>query len=647
MEQNFYIEKIKNDDDLNALSIALNELDAVSRIKIHKNSITFTCYDSSNLQMIIQGIDESLEIKELVYSKKNIYRDINEKKEQIFLFTNLKTQEEADQIALVISKYKAYEDVHIDFNNKILTLTTSQQNVLKRLNRLVDKVNVEIDVEQWKKPFKSQDLFTEKYAKRYFRISLLLLGIALGLVTHEDPSFISRLGWFIGIFGFSDRLLSDVKNDLKEKRYFSENCMFLVALVLGWGYGAYFETLLICIFYRCNQFGLSYMISKFMKKIDQIIQLPQSARILDSNGELVMQNLNDFDIGDTMVIFPGETIPLGGNVIQGESQIDTFAVDGNELPQTTKVGQEVYSGSKCIDGQLYIEVSGTYEISAFSKIMNIAAHSPTTESFLQKCIRQATKYLTIFIRLASLGLIVYAIYYGQQTLYYELYFAAILLSISGHSVYEQIVSFTTLAGVAKAFTKGIMIKENSGLNSIYQYQTLVYDRFDMIEVTQEEMDMFKQIEKFNKKLIIFNDGPVALENDQFTIYNDLTNQEKLQIIKEIQQTEKVIYIGDSSKDIDLLQQANVAIARGSLHHKKVVDHSDILLIDSNFETIIKMLKLAKKQSHITIMNMIILFTVVSIITIFASVGINGWLYNYVLFTVFGYLLLLNSYRIIK
>ena len=78
-------------------------------------------------------------------------------------------------------------------------MTTSQKNILVRLNRLVDKVNPNIDVEQWKKPFKSQDLFQEKYLKRMFKIAVLFVALALGLVTRNDPSIITNLAFLVHI----------------------------------------------------------------------------------------------------------------------------------------------------------------------------------------------------------------------------------------------------------------------------------------------------------------------------------------------------------------------------------------------------------------------------------------------------------------
>lgn len=85
-------------------------------------------------------------------------------------------------------------------------------------------------------------------------------------------------------------------------------------------------------------------------------------------------------------------------------------------------------------------------------------------------------------------------------------------------------------------------------------KTIIYDRFDGVEVTEEEMDLFHELSKLNRNLIIFNDGPVDLEDDQYRIHNNLSVDEKLKIMNEANINGPVAYIGDNSKDIALLQK---------------------------------------------------------------------------------------------
>ena len=93
------------------------------------------------MQAVLNNHDENLVLKEEINSRKREFVAPEQKVEHIFMFTNLETEEEAKEIEEVISRYSAYENVSLDFTNKLLKVTTSQKNILVRLNRLVDKVN--------------------------------------------------------------------------------------------------------------------------------------------------------------------------------------------------------------------------------------------------------------------------------------------------------------------------------------------------------------------------------------------------------------------------------------------------------------------------------------------------------------------------
>ena len=181
MERVYYIDHVSN-DDINALSLKLNSMQEVSHIKINKDSISFNCARPDNIQNYLDESKMDYVLQEMVNRKKREYVSNQAKVEKIFMFTNLESEKDAHEIQNILSKYSVYENVQLDFQNKLLTLTTSAK-ALPRISRIVENVNPEIQVEQWKKPFKSQDLFNEKYVQKYARIALLCVGIALGLVT--------------------------------------------------------------------------------------------------------------------------------------------------------------------------------------------------------------------------------------------------------------------------------------------------------------------------------------------------------------------------------------------------------------------------------------------------------------------------------
>ncbi len=646
MKRNFYIENIKTVDDVNKITLLLNSLEEISRIKIKQSSISFECLDDTLIKDMVHTVDAELIIHEIINKKKRVYKEGREKKEFFFMFTNLETEQEANEIEEVLSKYSMYENVEIDFTNKLLKVTTNDTIVLKRLNRIVDKVNPNIDVEQWHKPFKSEDLFNQRYVKRYLRVSAFLLAIALALVSKSSSPYIIIMCWFVGLVSCSDKLILKVYQEFKIKKYYTENSLVLLGCILAFLAGRYVETIILVVLYQVLELVSEKIIAVVLTKIDNKVSIPVLGRKLVDGG-YKMEPLEEFDIGDKLVVFPGETVGLGGVICKGQTNLDTFVEDGNQVATEVNKGEEISSGTVNLDQEIIIEVRHLFERSAFSKVLDIAALAPTYKSTSQKFILKCFRYFSYFLVASALltPIILLTVDFQESVEY--LYFSAILLSISGTFFHKQASQFIVLAGVAKAFQSGIIIKENSGLSAIGHCATIVYDRFDGVTLTDDEMEMFEKLKGLHKDFIVFNDGPIALENDQYPIYNDLSVEEKCEVMEKSQAIGPVLYIGDSSKDVALLQKAFVSVARGGLHDKEVVDNSDIVLTSSGEETILSMFKLAKKQNRVDLINIILSGVVVTAITLMALMFIIPWPIAYVIYALSGYAMIFNAYRILK
>ena len=142
MERVYYIDHVSN-DDINALSLKLNSMQEVSHIKINKDSISFNCARPDNIQNYLDESKMDYVLQEMVNRKKREYVSNQAKVEKIFMFTNLENEEDAHEIQNILSKYSVYENVQLDFQNKLLTLTTSAK-ALPRISRIVENVNPEI-----------------------------------------------------------------------------------------------------------------------------------------------------------------------------------------------------------------------------------------------------------------------------------------------------------------------------------------------------------------------------------------------------------------------------------------------------------------------------------------------------------------------
>lgn len=645
MASNFYIDNINDSDKLNEITLLLNGMEEVSRIKVGKTGISFYCEEPENVQQLLKNAGEDLVLKEEVNSRKREFVPTEKKVEHIFMFTNLESEEDAKQIKEVISRYSAYENVSLDFANKLLKVTTSDKKVLVRLNRLVDKVNPAIDVELWKKPFRSQDLFQEKYLKAMIRIAILVVALSLGIVTREDPNIITRLGWLVTWLVVSEKTLIQAYKDIKVKQFISENITITVACLFGIIYGAYVETIFVAIVYQLGERLLLKLLGYSTDKVDDAINPVTLGRREIGENDYEMVSLEDVDIGDILVVLPGETIPLGGVIESGTSELDVFAINGSEVLEEVKPGVEVQSGSVNVKDTLRIKILYTYERSAMNKILEIAMMAPAGTSKTHRIVELISKVDSILFVVIGILCAVFIPLLDWENNFRFMYAGIIFLTISGTFAYKQASSFAVLAGVAKAFSENIIIKENSGLDALNSCRTIIYDRFDGVEVSEEEMDLFAKLSKLNRDLIIFNDGPVDLEDDQYRIYNNLSVEEKLEIMDKASIAGPVAYIGDNSKDIALLQKSYVGISRGGIKDKKVIDNSDIMLMNSDLNIVIETFMISRKQKAITLENIFFGLFVELVLMVVAMVNVLPWWLALVVNLLISVLLLFNTHRI--
>lgn len=645
MASNFYIDNINDSDKLNEITLLLNGMEEVSRIKVGKTGISFYCEEPENVQQLLKNAGEDLVLKEEVNSRKREFVPTEKKVEHIFMFTNLESEEDAKQIKEVISRYSAYENVSLDFANKLLKVTTSDKKVLVRLNRLVDKVNPAIDVELWKKPFRSQDLFQEKYLKAMIRIAILVVALSLGIVTREDPNIITRLGWLVTWLVVSEKTLIQAYKDIKVKQFISENITITVACLFGIIYGAYVETIFVAIVYQLGERLLLKLLGYSTDKVDDAINPVTLGRREIGENDYEMVSLEDVDIGDILVVLPGETIPLGGVIESGTSELDVFAINGSEVLEEVKSGVEVQSGSVNVKDTLRIKILYTYERSAMNKILEIAMMAPAGTSKTHRIVELISKVDSILFVVIGILCAVFIPLLDWENNFRFMYAGIIFLTISGTFAYKQASSFAVLAGVAKAFSENIIIKENSGLDALNSCRTIIYDRFDGVEVSEEEMDLFAKLSKLNRDLIIFNDGPVDLEDDQYRIYNNLSVEEKLEIMDKASIAGPVAYIGDNSKDIALLQKSYVGISRGGIKDKKVIDNSDIMLMNSDLNIVIETFMISRKQKAITLENIFFGLFVELVLMVVAMVNVLPWWLALVVNLLISVLLLFNTHRI--
>ncbi len=624
-KKTFEISHIQSIDELNQMSITLNDIEQVSHIKISQETIVFCCIDIEPLISLIQGTNKNFVVKEVMDSgQKRQYDYTNKEKKHYFMFKNIVVENDVYVLIQNIENHSRYQNIEYDAQNKILMLTSSSRDVLSYLRKELFKINPSMEIVEHRKPIRSQDVFNEKYLYTYIRIALTVVFLSLALISSKDQTQMTTIWWLCVMITLCEKLMKKCWDHIKQFHFLKEEILVMCALIMGIISQAYIETCIAAVVYQLITPLLNEVLKRTLEKIDEAVERPeQGIKVLDGVEKTI--SLYDFELKDILKIPAGQTIPMPGNIVQGQSQINTYMNTSTYDLLDVNVGDKVHSGDVNVKEDIYISITKTYESSNFAKLLNIASTAPVYESKMEKYSHILARFYTPLMMIFGFFLSVVLPIIDFKNYGKFIHVGAILLIASGSLSSHQSTSLGVLAGFAKAFQEGILIESTLGLDSVNATETIVYDRFDGQEVTEEELELFKRLSHMGKILVIFNDGPVALEDDQYTIYNYLSVEEKLEKMDSL--IGPIVYIGDSFKDIQLLQKSFVGISRGGLADSKVVENSDIVLADASLSKVYETFSIARQIRTTAIFSNIftIIMKIIVIVMAFSIPAFTMWM----------------------
>ena len=240
-----------------------------------------------------------------------------------------------------IEKDHRYQNVRYDAQNKLLLLTSNQRDVLSLLRKELFKINPSVEIIEHHRPIRSQDVFNEKYLHTYIRVGILLVVIALALVTSKDHTWMTPVLWLVTVILLGTPLFKKAWGDILSKKFLSESLIIFIAMVFGIVSGAYIETCFALILYELSTPFLNKVLERSLHKIDNAVEMPETGM---RNGKMVQTekvSLYDVEIGDILVVKPGETVSIPGTIHKGVSAMSTYSNTSTYEPVVVKEGSHV------------------------------------------------------------------------------------------------------------------------------------------------------------------------------------------------------------------------------------------------------------------------------------------------------------------
>lgn len=256
---------------------------------------------------------------------------------------------------------------------------------------------------------------------------------------------------------------------------FDENFLMTLATVGALCIGEYPEAVFVMLFCQVGELFESIAVGKSRKSIAGLMDIRPDYANVERDGIVSAVDPSDVQIGETILIKPGERVPLDGVVTEGESSLNTTALTGESLPRNVHAGENVISGCVNINGLLRVRVTHPYGESTVAKILelveNSAANKARTENFIT---RFARIYTPVVVAAAVVLAVVPSLITGAWSTWF--YRALTFLVISCPCALVISVPLSFFGGIGGASKCGILIKGSNYLEALAQSEVVVFDK---------------------------------------------------------------------------------------------------------------------------------------------------------------------------
>lgn len=281
-------------------------------------------------------------------------------------------------------------------------------------------------------------------------------------------------------------VLGEAVEGIMEGDPFDENFLMSIAtigaLLIGFLPGAepqFIEGVFVMLFFQLGELFEHYAEDKARDSISELMDIRPDVANVERNGVVASVSPEEVKIGETVIVKPGEKIPLDGRVLEGASSLNTVALTGESMPRDVSAGMEVISGCVNLSGVLKVQVEKPYSESTAAKIIQLVEEAGDNKSRSESFIRRFARVYTPIVVIAALALAVippffydsYAPAFGVW-----LYRALTFLVVSCPCALVISIPLTFFAGIGGASHKGILIKGGNYMDALSKLSTVVFDK---------------------------------------------------------------------------------------------------------------------------------------------------------------------------
>ncbi|MCX7594066.1 MAG: heavy metal translocating P-type ATPase [Fischerella sp.] len=301
-------------------------------------------------------------------------------------------------------------------------------------------------------------IFEEQLHHKFYSVAEYLLFVPAYLLS----------GWSV---------LTAAGRNILKGRVFDENFLMTIATLGALAIHKLPEAVGVMLFYKIGELFQDIAVSRSRNSIKSLLEVRPDYANLKFDGAINKVSPETVNIGDIILVKPGEKIPLDGEIIEGNSQVDTSALTGESVPRTVKAGEPVLAGMMNKMGLLTIRVTKRFSESSIAKILDLVQNAKSKKAPTEKFITKFARYYTPVVVVSSLAVALLPPLFIPAATHAEwVYRALVLLVISCPCGLVISIPLGYFGGIGGAARRGILVKGATYLDTLTAVKTVVFDK---------------------------------------------------------------------------------------------------------------------------------------------------------------------------
>lgn len=378
-----------------------------------------------------------------------------------------------------------------------------------------------------------------KQQRMILKITLSGIIMLLGMTLSFQDFFYNQILFIIAymIIGY-DIIIKSCKNILGGK-VFDENFLMTIATIGAMLIKEYNEAVAVMLFYQIGEMFQSYAVRESRKSITNLMNIrPDYANVYRKNKWLKV-NPNEVDINETILVKPGEKIPLDGIIIKGSSKLNTMALTGESLPQSVSINDTVLNGCINLEGILEIKVTTEFSESTVMKILELVENATNRKSKSENFISKFARLYTPIVVILAISLaIIPPLLFSGATFSSWLYRALSFLVVSCPCALVISIPLSFFGGLGAASKMGILIKGSNYLEALSKTEIVVCDKTGTLTEGEFKVQEIQEVNMKKDELLknaayaeYFSNHPIAFSLKK--AYGKEIEEDKIKDFKEL------------------------------------------------------------------------------------------------------------------